>query len=734
MKKIKIVTALLLALLLAIHLPMSAYAAETKSQYISEVKIGYGDAGKEALKEAGYTVRDDLNLNPGGEGDDVWLGYKTTLNQNEAITDMALMNQGTGYKFQGWSEELDALQEEISALIDRFEIAIKEYQANLKAGSPYAVQAKKLLNMFKDDDLDTATTDETGYFLGDLLEEYGTLSATGETKVTKDNLVTIFMQGNATTISTVKYYLAYACTEYSADYAGETFVDRLADYECTNEIEPNVVNKDRAAVMSAIQTARTTVLSFEKMQADVVKQYGSEETYFNTLSKSKKVEYTTMQVFYETLKTTAYTSNLDNGEFTLLDLLELPTEYVDDVTPFLEDYLLDPLVKCLTPGQLAMIDTVGFQSLFTMAVVATSKESSEKFLQEEEKMYSSLQKEFNGEVVSVYDGVDRQLFYDRDTIALTSKAIMDKAQSAGADFGKKTEKSKEVNTTLRNIAIGFGAFAGVCFGLTIASYASEVIAFYNFAPSGLIDSIHIVDWFASGGVFSDEAFGAIGSITANTFRTFMTVIGAVAIVVALVLTIITLVQYFEDDDDEEEIITFTYDQIPRVLMDLRYKGEGNTEKYYVPYYAAETITPAEKAKTVTKTPGSEESLSKYGDLNGLCGKCAWLTLYTTKDTQAGTPLLADFKVSTDSTIPDGYQGLHMFSNPSAANLNQLQLNNASAIYVFAKLYADSTGTGSVFTENAGLLHLCGLGIFILGAGIAMVATAGYYRKKEKKIA
>jgi len=750
-RTLKICIALLMAVVMTMNLPLGAYAATKEQTYISEVKIGYGEAGKKALKDAGYIVRDDMNMNSGGVGGDVWLGYKTTLNKNEAITDMALMNQGGGYDFQGWCDELDEIQTEISIMLDRFEAAIKEYQANLKAGSPYAELAKKILNIYIDDDDEPSTTDETGLLLGDLFEKYGVTPAEGETAVTKDNLVTLFMQGNVDSLGTVKSLLALACTEYSEDCTGQTFIDRLAEYECIFETEEDVKNSDRSAVLYAIENAREDVLYFEKMKADAIKLYGSEEAYLETLSDSKKLEYLNLLVFYETAKNTAYTSNYADGEFTLLDLIKLPEEYVDDDTPCLDDFLLDPLVKCLTPGQLGAIDVVGLSLLLTMAAVASSKESSEAMLKEKDEMYTNLVQKTNGGTTSIYDGVDRELFYDRETIALTSDAIRAKAQEEGGGLGKKTVRYREVNEALRNTAIGVFAFGCVCIGLAAASFVHQA---YSLSLGVISKSSNIgfgwylndLSWFAEGGTYGFGSFG--GSIAVGTFRTVMTTLGIIAMIAALTLLIITLVDYFEQPE-EEEVITFTYSKIPRVLMDLQYKGVGKKEKYYMAYYAAENITPVDITRTIMGLetenskwikdlkPGSEDSLSKYGDLNGLCNECAWLTLYTTKDAKAGTPLLADLKISTSSTPDEGYKGVHMFGDTNAVNLNQLQLNGAGKVYLFmqhsvaSETQEPSDGTMSVFVKNPSVNAALAMGLFAVGAMVSGFAVAGYYKKKER---
>ena len=92
--------------------PMQVMAAAqdaAPTEYISEVRIGVGKNMFDASNSLeGYTILKngekavDLNENAGGgfgsKGDRVVLiGYKTTTDRKEAITDLALMNMKGGY-------------------------------------------------------------------------------------------------------------------------------------------------------------------------------------------------------------------------------------------------------------------------------------------------------------------------------------------------------------------------------------------------------------------------------------------------------------------------------------------------------------------------------------------------------------------------------------------------------------------------------------------------------------
>ncbi len=121
MKRISIIiTSVILCVTMLILGPVqvAASAAENeKKTYISEVKVGMGVTSEEAAKEllaGGFTILTDdsgqyadLNKDAGSksilkEGPNqkiVYLGYKTTENARDAITDLAVMNMNGGYSF-----------------------------------------------------------------------------------------------------------------------------------------------------------------------------------------------------------------------------------------------------------------------------------------------------------------------------------------------------------------------------------------------------------------------------------------------------------------------------------------------------------------------------------------------------------------------------------------------------------------------------------------------------------
>ena len=222
------------ALLVQTQAPVVASAAKDPTLYISEVYLSYGKTDEEAkqwLKDNDYIIVDQ-NLNEGSEGGVSWLGlgsekrsvylgYKTTENSDEAITDMRAMNMNGDYSYEAYEKMLEAKGAEIRAFIGDLITALKEYRENYNAKKPNALIAHDNLNRFSDDDSNDA-------LMGDLLLKPIKEEMTEEeyNKAPKEHadMTTVMMQGNVQIVREMMTYLAYA-----ADTSDTTWLQRLGD-------------------------------------------------------------------------------------------------------------------------------------------------------------------------------------------------------------------------------------------------------------------------------------------------------------------------------------------------------------------------------------------------------------------------------------------------------------------------------------------------------------------------
>ena len=167
------IIAVFMAVLMGTLLPVQVFA--DTPDYISEVKIFAGDYS--AAEAEGYTLLKDgnnpvdLNQEAGGglgsKGEKaVYLGYKTTKERADAITDLALMNMKGGYDVAEYTALMNQqMKSQILPFIEKFQATIDEYRANYASNN----RSNKQRASYIHDMLDKMIDDDTGSGLGTLL-------------------------------------------------------------------------------------------------------------------------------------------------------------------------------------------------------------------------------------------------------------------------------------------------------------------------------------------------------------------------------------------------------------------------------------------------------------------------------------------------------------------------------------------------------------------------------------
>ena len=131
MKFLKVSIALLLVIVFS---ATSVSAVSKRVRYVSDVIVAFGDSYDDAvkwLKNNGWNnyAQADLNKNSSSVFDKdraVVLGYKTTYNVNEAITDLALMNMEGGYSYTSYDSLMSKKRDEIKLFALDFSKALDE--------------------------------------------------------------------------------------------------------------------------------------------------------------------------------------------------------------------------------------------------------------------------------------------------------------------------------------------------------------------------------------------------------------------------------------------------------------------------------------------------------------------------------------------------------------------------------------------------------------------------------
>ncbi|MCR4604596.1 MAG: hypothetical protein K5639_01195 [Eubacterium sp.] len=648
---------ILLAAILFAELPMGEYTPDTKAattteetasedtaandSYISELKLfktngGNRAAVEERAKKDGWTIASEgnapLNLNEYTERDDILLGYKTTSNKDEAITDLRMLEMDHGYEWFDYQKVAESQMDKMDVLADDIEVASKEFEKNMKNGSKAAEYAKDYLNYLY------FTKDEKGTGSKHNLGDYFSSG-----NVDKQNIKKMLVRMNGGSLTTLYSQLALAVSDteknwleripetesYQAENDEETDTKALdrSYYDLASELEP--VLKDFAKGYRKSQNhkngdgqvAVASVSGDDELSSENVQEVIDAG---NTDKNAPDLMYETA---YEVLNKYTIGEDEKAGDY-FLDLGEKSYSGKSDFR------VLYPLVEALTDGQYGIMKIVGFVQM------ALNLNRSDDFYSELDKMKSEINDKLSelkgGEKqLSIYEGVNTE-FYERQ-VALTSDAYRE--SKAGTLYTELTRQGEFYDTM--NMIMTYISLAG-----SVASVITGCITI------GLtIAGSNLTVWAACAGAVGSGVFASIGGVIGCA-----AVIAGYAVLVALIVVgIVYLVKWIVDqfrDDDKEDYTTMP----PEVYDMAQVKKNGEMKSAYIKYLP------------VTNDDGKPQ------DINADDGK-RWNLLYYSKNKDLGTPLVAPesgcafARTTNDPDTPAGMVSVKEFGEKSAANLN-----------------------------------------------------------------
>ena len=507
-------TILVLTLIFAFVLggPVRAFAA-SKPLYVSDVMVGMGETAEEAKKaltDAGYTVL-DVNLNEGAGSalkteKFVYLGYKTTADPDEAVTDLAVMNMNGGYSFSDYAALMEKYRDsQIRPFIDNFIATVKEYRGNYNSAN----EANKAKADFAYAVLSHVIEDYTGSNMGDLLlnptkeelgltdDQYKALPA--EKKSETADLTTAIMQGNTQVVFLIEQTLALA-----ADTNETTWLERLSELgpdgleakyaeagvrsaEAKREMAA-LYNDTARIILKGWEALRTELLDFEVDQARSAGEEGApeideflhydfengedeSETEISAQNAEKIVsdaadlieeaaENTENVVSSRTALIYCALKDIPYGDGTMFDLFTKPYSEVSGANAS----ALYPMVSTLTAGQTAAADFLPLQLLLQIGVA--ENDSYEAFSSGNSDLLECIE---NAGEVSLYLDVNREIFSERT--ALTSEMLR---KSASSGFGW-TQPNSDI--------LGLSKFTALSWGVTAISAAVAIRSAVQFSKA-----------------------------------------------------------------------------------------------------------------------------------------------------------------------------------------------------------------------------------------------------------
>ena len=474
MKITKRILAFMLTLTLLLQGTARVLADNAKPVYISDVMVGMGETAEEAKKaltDAGFTVLDQ-NVNEGAGSafkteKYVYIGYKTTENSLEAITDLAVMNMNGGYSFSDYKALMDKYRDsQIRPFIDNFIATIKEYRANYEsdneANRAKAAYAYSVLSHIIDDDcgnnLAELLLNPTREELGLSDDAYKALSE--EEKRNTIDLTTALMQGNGQVVFLMEQVLAMAADTNETTWLerlSELGPDGLEEQYAAAGVRPSDASREMASLyndtaktlLSSWEDMRTALLDYEVLlaeegiDADEVVEEGSADVteapqvgvgdidpndvdvtdpgeMLDMISRSMESSMDIAETAAENRMAAVYAAlrEISYGEDTMLDFFTKPYAEVsgENISA------LYPMASTLTSGQTAAIDFLPMELILQIGV--TDGNSYVDCGSENSDLLEVIEK--TGKV-SIFLNVNREIF--GNTTALTSEALREQTLS-----------------------------------------------------------------------------------------------------------------------------------------------------------------------------------------------------------------------------------------------------------------------------------------------------------------
>ena len=496
---------------------------------------------------------------------------------------------------------------------------------------------------------------------------------------TDDKIVQVFMEGNSIIISNLVSLIAVGIS----GAGGETLSTRIAEkYAIKDTLTDEKYYDDAKALVTAFAEIKAKLLRYDALSEEY------DITDENEEMTEEEYQFLTQNATVADLLTT-----IQYGDKTLAEFLRGEWETKD----------LYPIIAAFTEGQKALVE---MGQLETVLKYNSPSKPIADLTATLEKLEESLKDE-NGDlkVFDVYTGVDREIF--KGDFAMTTASERQQALTGETwDLGSAASRSQGM--TIGYIVSGVVdlAFAAASIGIAV--------------KGALLNSAEAAALAAMKGL-TGEAYFAAGEtlITAKETATnfalkwgglkapFATVAVAFALILAGGYGIATWYNYYNPD----------YLTIPNTLIDVRETDVGDK---YIKYSAA-------------KVYGDDGK--KNADLNAYQGK-EWIALYYTKDATAGSCLTPKFVYKDDdSTIARRHQGISMFGETEAFNLNShVYSKNAPGVYVTIR-YSTTEKAASKMPSVIGSMVATGA-LYTLtaigGAGLGVGGTILVQKARKKK--
>ncbi len=738
------------------YLRADAQADELDTLYLKEVKVFYAESYEQAQKECraeGFECC-EVNLKEGGDfvGEyfekpmRAYLGYKTTKDPGDAITDMSLLDmKESHYEEKSYKEYLDAHIGDYTDQASKIMVLVSDFRRKYEAGSPNAIAAYDSMNMIYVDDEKSHTAEDNllGYYILNQADS---------------NFFAKYMQrGNSQILGHMLNYLGAAASDYNEN--GTTWVDKAKtidsekEYDAADSAMQAQLDTDcKDPALTLIHEIKTFAETYQEA-ADRLDKYGETMGYeADGLSADSSVadlmamggeckypEYVNALQTYELLngidfetagesvvKDTAllYTQNQEEATVTYTETRTLAQYFLDlarDENLEQHPQVVYRFIKGMSAGQ---INTLKLCGLGTLAKGLYQIEDYESRREQiiAEKTQQLKEEGFSDGKIYLWHGLDTSE-YDK-LIVETSDLI--EAKYSGEDL------NDSVNEAARKAA------STLTIGLAITDITTMAISGVYLIISGVTD---ISLWAVAATCYTSAMTALASNLILSTtgYLLGMFLCGALhllsiaAFLVSLgymVYMILSAAGVF----DPSPVID--YSTIPSIVYHVSANAKG---KYQVRYEVVKSnATKRNMALLGLVLDGYDrEELEAYSDkellikavitsfftrfstkgsadVNDMGAFQAdtdrWLTLYTTKAPAAGNPIpvvsgKSFLKTQLNShDTPAGCVPVSLMSNSEAADINALSVSGATdpeALYLFVVMDPDKAYSSQQETDSSG---------------------------------
>ena len=620
--------------------------------YVSEVRVYQAKTVQEATqlcKNDGF-IPVEGDLNEGSDEDAVVIGYTTTTEESEAITDIRMMQMTSGFSTINYKELIEKQYPGLDSMIDEEYTTIGEFKEKVQKGSYNAQTALKFLNMYEIPDFNMKLGD---YFVSG--------------SVDKAMLKKLFLQTASVVSTTTLNLLALGVSDSSEDnWANRVYQNKdiLEFPENEDGVEAGTdpyaeldrqYLSDAERLASLIQDFSTKFqngmarvnanggtlpeLDPEEVSAEEMNAHGTESLYISAYDVLNQYKFDDDKLLGDWF--------VEMGNLTLSNKAELRNLY--------------PLIASMTPGQIITTQMTGFQCcVYYMTELSSAEGQFNELLGEAKGLCRDHD---NTESVSVWTGVDQKIF--EQECAVTGDAQRYTNLKDTADNLVKRNKVIEVLDGVSTILSKAISVAGISvlasLPVTIIGWIGESAAVWAWQHF----TVYLI-------------FGCLGKIAA-----FIGTISRIATVaILIIMVVIWLYDQLKPENDELD-----YTDIPTVTMDLSPDPDGSENRGLMRY-------------DLIHGPDGR------ADLNAYEGK-QWNALYSSQNPEVGEPIVVPenerpFIVQkTESKNPAGYKAVKNFDELYAANLNaNVKEEDAPAVYLFFSAPDEKAGTTAVNGESA----------------------------------